>query len=70
MTGKPRTGEWRFSRKVSNHEAKAILLHEGEELTPKHRVFDRTYLPNPWEYVSLLIQKFITYEGHFGIILN
>jgi len=37
---------------------------------PKHRDFDRTSLPHPWEDVALFIQKFITYEGHFGIIFN
>lgn len=37
---------------------------------PKHRGFDRTYLPYRWEDVALFIQKFITCEGHFRIIFN
>ena len=37
---------------------------------PNNNGFDRTSLPHTWEDVSLFIQKFITYEGHFSIILN
>ncbi len=59
--------KWRKVTKISNEASMSSLFVEGEKPVHYREGFKRDKLPAPWDDVYLVIMKYLTLEGRFGV---